>query len=679
MEKPSWQASSKIIAQTQMTSYARYVSANFGLGLSNLQDNSYWPGLYKWSVENLDFFWQSIADFCQVHWLAPYSCVRSFEKHTPMRHHKWFPDGHLNYAQNLLLATSEKPDLIIDIQEGMPPRELSRTKLVSDTLAIANWLRSQDLHAGDVIAAVVSNSYECIVFSLASAAHGLIWTSCSPDFGEQAIFDRFEQVSPKILIGTSQYQYGGKIFDCREKLLQIAHKLPSLKSLVLLPFQSSIQAVTPRQPGFTIVNSADLFLSEELPSGSLDEVLRNYPFAKLPFDHPLYIVYSSGTTGVPKCIVHGHGGTLLQHLKEQRLHCDLRPKDRLFYYTTCGWMMWNWMLSGLATGSSLLLYDGAVQYPSPTALWDFVERHQVTVFGTSPRFLSSSEQAGLKPKDSHNLEKLRMILSTGSPLLQEHYQYVYQQAKEDVHLTSISGGTDILSCFMLGNPILPVYAGEIQSPGLGMAVEAWDEGGRPLIEAKGELVCTQPFPSMPIGFWGLEGDEKYRQAYFDFYKDREVWRHGDFVEITSRGGVIVYGRSDATLNPGGVRIGTAELYRVVEKTSGVVDSIAVGLQRNGDTQILLFVKLRAKETLSDNLKTLIKQEIRRQLSPRHVPWSIEQIADIPYTRSGKKMELAVENAVNGRAVPNLSAAGNPESIEGFFEWYRSSRDSNSIS
>jgi acetoacetyl-CoA synthetase len=481
---------------------------------------------------------------------------------------------------------------------------------------------------------------------LATASLGAIWSSCSPDFGVQGVLDRFGQIEPKVLFCADGYIYGGKEFDCQDRVEAVLARLPSVEECVVIDYLGR-----PATAGVSLLEFVEPFEPGEMR------------FEQVEFNHPLCILYSSGTTGVPKCIVHGTGGTLLQHLKEHRLHSDVKPGDRLFYFTTLGWMMWNWLVSGLASGATLLLYDGSPFVERGRMLFDFAEATRMTHFGTSAKFIDAIAKVGLKPKETHRLEDLRTVLSTGSPLLPEGFDYIYEHVKSDVCVSSISGGTDIVSCFVLGNPAGPVWRGEIQAKGLGMAVEVFDDAGKSLRGEKGELVCTRPFPSMPLGFWNDPDGAKYRAAYFEKYPN--VWRHGDWCEITAHGGIVIYGRSDAVLNPGGVRIGTAEIYRQVEQLGEVLESLVIGQEWQGDVRVVLFVKLKEGLSLSEELILSIKRQIRENTTPRHVPAKVLQVVDIPRTKSGKIVELAVRETVHGRPVKNLEALANPEALEHF--------------
>jgi len=558
---------------------------------------------------------------------------------------KWFPEGKLNYAGNLLCSRDATPAIAFWGEDRIK-RRLSRRQLYDLVSRIAQALADAGVKKGDRVAGYLPNVPEATAALLATASLGAVWSSCSPDFGVQGVLDRFGQIEPKILFCTDGYLYGGKEFDSQEKAAAVLDKLPSVEECVVIDYLGE-----PVTAGTSLYDFLEPFDPGEIR------------FEQVEFNHPLYILYSSGTTGVPKCIVHGTGGALLQHLKEHRLHTDVKPGDRLFYFTTLGWMMWNWLVSGLASGATLLLYDGSPFAGRGKVLFDFAEAEGMTHFGTSAKFIDAIAKAGLKPKETHRLEKLRTILSTGSPLAPEGFDYVYANIKDDVCLSSISGGTDIVSCFVLGNPIGPVWRGEIQAKGLGMAVEVFDEQGNSLKNEKGELVCTNPFPAMPVGFWNDPDGAKYRAAYFEKYPN--VWRHGDWCEETEHGGIIIYGRSDAVLNPGGVRIGTAEIYRQVEQLDEVVESLVIGQDWQGDVRVVLFVKLKEGLKIEDGLINRIKMRIRENTTPRHVPARVVQVEDIPRTKSGKIVELAVRDVVHGRAVKNLEALANPDALEHF--------------
>jgi acetoacetyl-CoA synthetase len=561
---------------------------------------------------------------------------------------RWFPNVRLNFAQNLLRHRDERIALVGRNELGQRVA-LSYAELNEQVARLAATLRAEGVGVGDRVAGYMPNVPQTVIAMLATSSIGAVWSSCSPDFGVQGVLDRFGQIEPKVLFCTEAYPYGGKIFPMAEKLRAVVDGLPSLERVVLVPY---LDPTADPGPLRRAVRWPD-FLGPAEP----------IEFAALPFDHPLYILYSSGTTGVPKCIVHGQGGTLLQHLKELVLHTDLKREDHFIYYTTCGWMMWNWMASALAVGATVVLYEGSPFHPSGAVLWDLIDDEQISVFGTSAKYLAALEKTGVRPAQSHKLRRLRTLLSTGSPLLPESYDYVYRDIKSDLLLASISGGTDIVSCFALGNPLLPVYRGELQCRGLGMKVEILDEGGRPVTQTQGELACTQAFPSMPVGFWNDRDGAKYRAAYFE--KIPGVWCHGDHALLTEHDGLVIFGRSDATLNPGGVRIGTAEIYRQVEKLPEVLESLAIGQDWEGDVRVVLFVRLREGLQLDDALRERIKRVIRDNTTPRHVPARIVQVPDLPRTRSGKLSELAVRDVVHGRPVKNTEALANPEALEYF--------------
>ena len=595
--------------------------------------------LHRWSVEHAEEFWDLVWKFGEVRGEPG---LRRLINAGRMPGAQWFPEAKLNFAANLL--RERDASLAISFWgEDRVKRQLSRRQLYDLVSRLSQALAAAGVKKGDRVAGYLPNLPESVAAMLATASLGAIWSSCSPDFGVQGVLDRFGQIEPKVLFCADRYLYGGKEFDLRAKNAEILASLPSVSKCVQVEYAG----------GF-----GD-FLAP-FPAGQI-------AFEQVEFNHPLTILYSSGTTGVPKCIVHGTGGTLLQHLKEHRLHSDVRPGDRLFYFTTLGWMMWNWLVSGLASGAALLLYDGSPFLGRGRVLFDMADAEGMTHFGTSAKFIDAIAKIDLRPKDTHGLERLRVILSTGSPLVAEGFDYVYRNIKEDVCLSSISGGTDIVSCFVLGNPLLPVWRGEIQCKGLGMAVEVFDEQGRPLQGGKGELVCTRPFPSMPVGFWNDPDGARYRAAYFEKFPN--AWRHGDWCEVTEHGGIVIYGRSDTVLNPGGVRIGTAEITRQVEQVEEVVESLVIGQDwppvRPDDVRVVLFVKLKEGLTLDDALAAKIKKRIRDNTTPRHVPAKVLQVGDIPRTKSGKIVELAVRNVVHGQPVKNLEALANPEALEQF--------------
>ncbi len=555
---------------------------------------------------------------------------------------RWFPDARLNFAENLLSFADDAVAIVAVLEDGQR-RTLTYRELAAETAAFAEALKRLGVEQGDRVAGWLPNVPEAVIAMLAAASIGATWSSCSPDFGVEGALDRFGQIAPKALIACDGYHYGGKRFDVRDRAMTVRDAVDSIEHVLWVA---------------TLGTEEDAFAQARR-----EHVDAPLVFNRLPFDHPLFVMYSSGTTGKPKCIVHGAGGTLLQHLKEHQLHVDVKRDDTLFFFTTCGWMMWNWLVSGLASGCAIVLYDGSPFHPNPQTLFDLAEREAISIFGVSAKYLSAVEKAGVKPAASHDLPALRAILSTGSPLTHEGFRYVYRDVKADVALASISGGTDLISCFALGCPWLPVHEGELQCAGLGMAVDVYDDDGTPVRGEKGELVCTQSFPSAPIGFWNDAGNTKYRDAYFNRYPN--VWAHGDFAEITGHDGFIVHGRSDAVLNPGGVRIGTAEIYRQVEAIDTVMECVAIGQDWDGDTRIVLFVVMREGATLDADVESAIKRRIRERASPRHVPAVIVDVPGIPRTLSGKIAELAVRDVVHGREVANTTAMANPEALAAF--------------
>ncbi|TRO15933.1 acetoacetate--CoA ligase [Ectopseudomonas mendocina] len=641
MQQPLWTPSAERIAASRMDAFRRFVNQRHGLQLAD------YPALHAWSVEQREAFWQAIVDFFEIRFHSPAECV--LREGPAMPDAQWFPGATLNFAEHLLRRRDGHPALVAIGEDGSR-EQLSHAQLAAHVAGLQRALREAGVGIGDRVAAFMPNTWQTVVGMLASASLGATWSSCSPDFGTQGVIDRFGQIEPKVLIATAGYRYAGKSIDLTDKLNEILAQLPSLENLVIVPYSRDEACPT----DYKSVAPVTLWQDFYQPGGAPQ-------FTPVPFDQPLYILYSSGTTGVPKCIVHGTGGTLLQHVKELGLHTDLGASDTLFYYTTCGWMMWNWLMSGLALGATLVLYDGSPFHPEPTRLIDLIDAEDISIFGTSAKFIAALEKAGVKPRESHRLSSLKAILSTGSPLAHESFEYIYRDVKRDLCLSSISGGTDIVSCFALGNPTLPVWPGELQCKGLGMDVQVWDEDGRPLHDGKGELVCARHFPSMPVGFWNDADGERFRAAYFATFPG--VWAHGDYAEETEHGGLVIHGRSDAVLNPGGVRIGTAEIYRQVEKVPQVLESIAIGQDWQGDVRVALFVRLREGMTLDDALRDEICRIIRANTTPRHVPSRIVQVADIPRTLSGKIVELAVRNVVHGRPVKNTDALANPQALE----------------
>ena len=647
MEKPLWIPSEERVSQSNLTAFTRYVEE-----LLNKKISSYGE-LHHWSVTDIEEFWKSIWIISGLIHSKPYKRILSG---TGMFGTKWFEGAELNFAENLLRHRDEHTALISS-RENSSTIRMTYSELYKTVAALAESFRKMGIKRGDRVAGFVNNIPESIIGMLAAVSLGALWSSCSPDFGHKGVLDRFGQIQPKILLAIESYYYNGKLIDCTEKIEAIRKSIPSIETIILIKRFNDFNGVLSSDT--TSVNIDNSFYFNELISNTSDQL----EFEQVPFDHPVYIMYSSGTTGIPKCIVHGGGGTLLQHFKELVLHTNLRREDVITYYTTCGWMMWNWLVSSLSVGASIFLYDGSPVFPNRNSLWKKIEEEKISIFGTSPKFLTMIQKSGLIPKESFDLSSLKIILSTGSPLSIENFKWVYENVKNDLQLSSISGGTDIVSCFMLGNPNLPVYAGEIQSKGLGMKVEAFNEKGESVIEQKGELVCTKPFPSMPVYFWNDPERSRYRAAYFDHYPD--VWRHGDYIKITENGGIIVYGRSDATLNPGGVRIGTAEIYRVVEAMEEITDSLVIGQNWRNDVRIILFVVLKQNHVLNDKLIDKIKDTIRKNATPRHVPARIVQVSDIPRTISGKKVELAVTRIIHNEKVENRDALANPDSLDEF--------------
>lgn len=636
---PLWKPNLSTVSGTRMAMF-----------MQTLGRSSY-PELWQWSVDEPESFWSQVWDFCGVVGDKGEGVLTDGDK---MPGARWFPEARLNYAENLLKCR-DGGDALVFWGEDKVKRRLSQSQLYDNVSRFIGVLQGAGVREGDRVAGYLPNLPETLIAMLATAALGAIWSSTSPDFGVQGVLDRFGQIEPKVLVCVDGYYYNGKAVDCLGKNAEVVAQMPSLTRVVVV----SYLVVRPEIQGI----SKSISWNDALSS----QTSRNIEFRRVAFDHPLFIMFSSGTTGVPKCIVHCHGGVLVQHMKEHQLHSDVRAGDKLFYFTTCGWMMWNWLVSGLASGATLLLYDGSPFAGDGKVLFDYAQAESMTHFGTSAKFIDAAAKMGLHPSRTHKLDTLRVVFSTGSPLSPENFDWVYRNIKHDLLLASISGGTDIVSCFVLGNPVLPVYRGEIQCRGLGMAVDVVDEDGQPVRGEKGELVCTRPFPVMPIGFWNDTDGRNYRAAYFERFNN--TWCHGDFSEITAHEGVIIYGRSDATLNPGGVRIGTAEIYRQVEKLPEIVESLVIGQdwppERSDDVRVVLFVKLVEGKALDQALVDRVKKQIKENTTPRHVPAKIVQVPDIPRTKSGKIVEIAVRNVVHGQPVKNAEALANPEALDFF--------------
>ncbi|MEW6113741.1 MAG: acetoacetate--CoA ligase [Thermodesulfobacteriota bacterium] len=640
--EPLWVPSEERKKNANVTRFIKFVNEKYSLNING------YHALYDWSVTKRADFWASVWEFCDV--IASRRWDTVLEDSPTMMGAKWFVGARLNFAENLLRYRDDHVAMMFR-GEGQELQSMTYAQLYDEAARLAKSLRDAGVKVGDRVVGYMPNMMQTVAAMLAATSIGAIWSSCSPDFGIKGVLDRFGQIQPKILFTADGYLYTGKTFSSLDKVAGIVKEVPSIEKVVVVPY-------TTQNPDLSAIPNAihyKDFISKETGL--------EMQFEQLPFDHPLYIMYSSGTTGLPKCMVHGAGGTLMQHLKEHVLHVDLKREDKIYYFTTLGWMMWNWLVSALAVGATVILYDGSPFYPDAGAIFQLAQDTKMTIFGTGAPYIAALEKSGLKPKEKYDVSSLKTMCSTASPLPEEGFRFVYENVKSDLNLASISGGTDIISCFALGSPILPVYAGELQCRGLGMKVEAFDPDGKPIIGRTGELVCSASFPSMPIYFWNDPDGSKYKKAYFDVFPN--VWTHGDFVEITPHGGVKIFGRSDATLNPSGVRIGTAEIYAVVEALDEVVNSIVVGQPWQNDVRVVLFVKLAQGVQLDDALVKKIKTVIRDQCSPRHMPAKIIPVTDIPVTLNNKKVEIAVRNMIEGKPVTNRDALANPEALEQF--------------
>lgn len=642
MSKLLWKPDEERIKNANMTSFMRFVKEK------DYGDFTDYDSLYRWSIENIPDFWSAIWEFTGIKASSPYESV--IDDPGKMPGATWFAGARLNFAENLLRHRDERTAMVFH-GEDQETREMTYAELYDDVAGLAGALKGLGVQAGDRVTGFMPNMPETVVAMLAATSLGAIWSSCSPDFGIDGVLDRFGQIKPKVIFTADGYWFKGKRLDSLERITKITGELPSIEKVVVVPY-------TQQQPDIKgIPNAVHYGEFKSAESGG------TIAFEQLPFEHPVYIMYSSGTTGLPKCMVQSAGGVLVNQLKELILHTDLKREDTIFYYTTCGWMMWNWLVSSLAVGAKLILYDGNPFHPEPGALWKMAQEDRISIFGTSAGYISALMNAGVRPGTAYDLAPLKAILSTGSPLSVESFEYIYAEIKQDLQLSSISGGSDINGCFALGNPIGPVYAGELQCRGLGMKIEAFDDNGKSVINQQGELVCTAPAPSMPIYFWDDQENKKYHAAYFDVYPN--IWRHGDFIEIRDTGGVVIYGRSDATLNPGGVRIGTADIYSIVNRFEEIEDSLVVGQDWKNDVRVVLFVKLMPGKALREELKAGIKKTLREKASPRHVPAKIIAVPDIPYTINMKKVELAVKKVIQGKEVLNKDALKNPEALDAF--------------
>jgi len=641
MAKCLWRPSEERIKQTNIYRFMQRVNEKYGKSFSD------YDGLYQWSIDNLEKFWALMWDFAEIRSSRSFDRVVDDPKKMPGA--KWFEGARLNFAENLLRFRNDNIALVFRGEDQIR-RTLTYNELYDETSRVAQALKDAGIEPGDRVVGFVPNMPESIIAMLAATSIGAVWSSCSPDFGIKGVLDRFGQTKPRVLFTADGYFFKGKPMDSLEKIAGIIKELPSIEKVVVIPYIKE-------DPYIKSIPNA--LLMDRFKASRASEI----EFRQLPFDHPLYIMYSSGTTGLPKCMVQSAGGVLMHQIKELMLHTDLKEEDTIFYFTTCGWMMWNWLVTSLSVGATLVLFDGNPFHPAPDALWQMAQDEKITVFGTSAGYIAALKNAGVKPREQFDLSSMRALLSTGSPLSKEDFEFIYDEVKSDLQLASISGGSDLNGCFALGNPIGPVYSGELQCRGLAMKVSAYDEDGKPVVGQQGELVCTAPFPSMPIYFWNDEDGSRYHSAYFDHYPG--IWTHGDFIEVTERGGVIMYGRSDATLNPGGVRIGTAEIYRRIEQMEEIADSVVVGQEWNNDVRVILFVTMAPGFELNDQIREKIRKDIRTHASPRHVPAKIIQAPDIPYTLNMKKVELAVKKMIHGKEVKNKDALKNPEVLDFF--------------
>ncbi|HMQ10069.1 MAG TPA: acetoacetate--CoA ligase [Oligoflexia bacterium] len=649
-----WEGSEAFKQSSNMSDFIKYVNQHKNENFQSYED------LYQWSVKNIDQFWTTLLDYSKLNTQGEYKAVKSQEI---MPGVKWFEGLKLNFAQNILAYYQAHPNehAISSFLENGAKSQITGEELIDQVKSLANYLRNHGVEKGDRVVGICSNTVEPVVAMLATTSIGAIWASCSPEFGQSTVLDRLEQIHPKVIIAVDGYQYNGKVYHKHDQLVDMINSLDSVEKVIII-HQVAMKHMYPADNWYAWSDVVTQYTEGDLE------------FTPLDFNDPVYILFSSGTTGKPKCIVHSVGGVLLQHYKELALHTNLKPREKFFYYTTTGWMMWNWMVSALMLGVELVIYDGSAIYPDMDRLWDFVDKEKINVFGTSAKFIDAcGKEKGFMPSAGKHL---RCILSTGSPLMSENFDWIYQKVKQDVQVCSISGGTDIVSCFFLGNPLRPVYRGELQCTGLGMDVKAFDEQGQAVYEKEAELVCLQPAPCMPIMFWNDPEHERYINAYFARYKN--IWRHGDYIVLLKDNACIIYGRSDATLNPGGVRIGTSEIYRVVNQLDEIEDSVVVGQEYNNDVRVVLFVKFKEKQSLTSDFKQKICDVLKKQASPRHVPRLIFQVSDIPYTVSGKKVELAVRQIMHGQLIENKGAIANPEALEDFYSIKNELENSKSI-